>query len=85
MIKIEITDVEELKNLQIVDSYELKEYLEQTYPSLMKEALNLSWGTYGDVEEILQYISSKVNLDHIHEVCMPLGADITATYGYIID
>lgn len=85
MIKIEINDVEELKKLKIVDSYELKEYLEHHYPHLMEEALLLSWGVYGDVEEILEYMSTKVNLDHIHEVYMSLGADIVATYGYVID
>lgn len=85
MIKIEITDIAELQKLPIVSSYDLKHYLEQTYPELWGEALELSYGAYGDVEEMLEYISRNADTDNIHEVFMSLGAGLTATYGYIID
>ena len=81
MIKLEITDINELNNLPIINEQTLKKYLEEKYPQHFEEGERLS---FGDIEETLQYISNVNNTDNICEIFLDMGADITVTYGYII-
>lgn len=83
MIRLEIEDVNELKNLPIVDSIELEKYLKKNFPEKYNEAI--SYVSSIEIEEILKYISRSMNTDEICEVFLDLGADINVVYGYIID
>lgn len=82
MIKLEINDISELNKLPIINEYALKKYLKEKYPKHFKEGERLS---LGDIEETLQYISKVTNTDNICEIFLDMGADITVTYGYIIE
>ena len=84
MIKLEIEDVSELKNLPIINTIELEKYLKKKFPKQYNEAISIS-PTFVEIEEILEYISQHINTDEICEVFLDLGADITTTYGYIIE
>lgn len=81
MIKLEITDVSELKNLPIIGTYDLEKYLMKKYPDDFEVGKRLS---YGLVEDILEYISKVSDTDDVCEVYLDMGADIKVTYGYLI-
>ena len=82
MIKLEINDVNELSKLPIISETELKEYLKDTFPQDFKESEKLS---YGDISEMLKYLSKIKNIDNVYEIFLDVGADIKVTYGYIIE
>ncbi len=82
MIKLEITDVSELKKLDLLDKYDLEKHLKTKYPKDYKKGEKESFGVF---EEILEYLSRVNDTDNICEVYLDLGAGITVTYGYIIE
>lgn len=84
MIKLEIEDVSELKNLPTINTIELEKYLKKQFPKQYQEAISKTQSEI-EIEEILEYISKQTNTDDICEVFLDLGADMTIIYGYIIE